>query len=165
MTEFEQWEDIPGLCGYQASDMGRIRSLTKTQIIKTRWGGEAERTIPGKVLNVFETKRGYVTFGTTGKTHSVHVCVAAAFLGEKPEGYEVDHINERRNDNRVSNLQYLTVAENRSKRTPKCGEASHFSKITNKERDDILALRGTATQAQVAKVYGLSRSRVGQIWN
>ena len=164
MTDFEQWKDIPGLYGYQASDMGQIRSLTKTQTIKTRWGGETERTTIGKVLNLFETKRGYVVFGTTGKTHSVHVSVAAAFLGEKPEGYEVDHINERRNDNRVSNLQYLTVAENRSKRTPKRGEASHFSKITNKKRDDIFALRGTATQAQVAKIYGLSPSRIGQIW-
>ena len=44
-----------------------------------------------------------------------HSVVAEAFLGAAPAGYEVDHINNIRNDNRVSNLQYLTKSDNNRK--------------------------------------------------
>lgn len=44
-----------------------------------------------------------------------HRLIAAAFLGECPEGMEVDHINGNTLDNRAINLQYLTPDENRLK--------------------------------------------------
>ena len=38
------------------------------------------------------------------------------FLGIKPEGYQTDHINNIRTDNRFENLQYLTKIDNDRKR-------------------------------------------------
>lgn len=45
----------------------------------------------------------------------VHNLVAKVFLGEIPEGYLVDHINNNPSDNYVTNLQIVTVAENSQK--------------------------------------------------
>lgn len=41
--------------------------------------------------------------------------MAKVFLGEIPEGYVVDHINNNPSDNYVTNLQIVTVAENSQK--------------------------------------------------
>lgn len=45
----------------------------------------------------------------------VHNPVAKVFLGEIPEGYVVDHINNNPSDNYVTNPQIVTVAENSQK--------------------------------------------------
>ena len=45
----------------------------------------------------------------------IHNLVAKVFLGEIPEGYVVDHINNNPSDNYVTNLQIVTVAENSQK--------------------------------------------------
>lgn len=44
-----------------------------------------------------------------------HNLVAKVFLGEIPEGYVVDHINNNPSDNYVTNPQIVTVAENSQK--------------------------------------------------
>jgi hypothetical protein len=49
----------------------------------------------------------------------VHRTLAQTFIGEIPEGYEVNHKNHVRDDNRLENLEIVTVAVNRSSRRPK----------------------------------------------
>ena len=57
---------------------------------------------------------GYlVAFGTT-----LHRLVALTFIGDCPEGKEVDHINNVKFDNRKDNIQYLSRSENNRKKTP-----------------------------------------------
>ena len=46
----------------------------------------------------------------------VHRIVYETFNGEIPEGYEIDHVNSVRDDNRLCNLQMLTRSENLKKR-------------------------------------------------
>lgn len=46
---------------------------------------------------------------------SVHLLVAEAFLGKKPDCYQVDHIDNIRTHNYVTNLRYVSVSENVSK--------------------------------------------------
>jgi len=46
------------------------------------------------------------------RQYKVHDLIARAFLGNKPKGYDVDHINGVRFDNRPSNLRYVTRSEN-----------------------------------------------------
>ncbi|CBN80419.1 EsV-1-119 [Ectocarpus siliculosus] len=42
----------------------------------------------------------------------VHVLVAEAFIGERPNGYQVDHIDGFEGNNDVSNLRYLSPSDN-----------------------------------------------------
>lgn len=42
----------------------------------------------------------------------VHFLVASNFIGEIPEGMQVNHINEDKHDNRVENLEIVTPAQN-----------------------------------------------------
>jgi HNH endonuclease len=42
----------------------------------------------------------------------VHEIVAAAFIGPRPEGYHINHIDAVRSNNRVENLEYSTQYDN-----------------------------------------------------
>jgi hypothetical protein len=82
-------------------------------IAKPRW-----RPLKYKRLKQ-QTNKGYkvYSFFIDGKyTHKgIHQLVAECFIGLCPEGYEVDHIDESRDNNCYTNLQYLTKEENISK--------------------------------------------------
>lgn len=43
----------------------------------------------------------------------VHELVMLAFVGPRPEGMEIDHIDKNRVNNKLSNLRYLSISENR----------------------------------------------------
>lgn len=66
------------------------------------------------------TKDGYLKLHThrDGKCidKSVHRIVYETFNEEIPEGLQVDHVNNVRNDNRLENLQLLTSQANNYKR-------------------------------------------------
>ncbi len=99
----EIWKDIPNYEGcYQASNLGRIRSLRKK--------GDFENSIMSPVKNY----KGYLhlTFSKNGnlKTRGVHRWVISAFYGES--NLTVNHINEIKDDNRLENLEYLSSREN-----------------------------------------------------
>lgn len=49
-----------------------------------------------------------------GKTHTIflHSVVAECWLGKKPKGYEIDHIDKNSLNNHYTNLCYVTHTEN-----------------------------------------------------
>lgn len=88
--ETEEWRDIPGHEGYQASNLGRIRSV---RVLAAR---------PSPIT-------GYRRIAAGRKNQQyVHVLVAAAFLGPKPLGFEVNHIDGMGQNCRPDNLEYMT---------------------------------------------------------
>jgi hypothetical protein len=132
----EIWKDVPGYEGnYQASDLGRVRSLDK----KVRnINGYFIRN--GQLLKPGIAKIGYeiVVLSINGKKKSflVHQLVAMAFLNHKPNGYNgliVDHIDNNKLNNNVNNLQLVTVRHNVSKdRNRKSLIGSDLSKTGNR---------------------------------
>lgn len=46
----------------------------------------------------------------------VHDLVASAWIGKRPEGMEIDHVNSMEWDNRAENLRYVEAGENKAKR-------------------------------------------------
>ena len=47
----------------------------------------------------------------------IHKVVAECWLGEKPEGYEVDHIDRNAHNNHYTNLRYVTHSEQMKNRS------------------------------------------------
>ena len=50
--------------------------------------------------------------GKPHRTPFVHVLVAEAFIGPKPEGMEVSHLDENRSNCMLENLAYVSHLEN-----------------------------------------------------
>ena len=75
-----------------------------------------------EVKHYFKTKDGLIKTSTCTTSYTYKIkgptvqrVVYAWFNGEVPEGYVVDHINNIRTDNRLSNLQLLSPKDNINK--------------------------------------------------
>lgn len=109
----EQWKDITGYEGiYQISNFGRVKSLARYTIQK--------HYLEEKILNQHENKKidGYmvVDLYKDGKRKKfyVHRLVAQEFIGNIPEGYEIDHKDINKKNNNVNNLKIVTHKENQN---------------------------------------------------
>ena len=92
------WRPIPGFGGmYEASFDGRIRK------VKGMKQGEKKQFLKGKVFCV-----RLAVSKTKTKEQRVHVLVARAWLGEKPQGLCIYHKNGVRTDNFANNLAYVS---------------------------------------------------------
>ena len=113
--ERERWKDIPGYEGiYQASDMGRVRSapgkttqnklhgtcIWKTRVLKYR--GITPKT--GYRVNLWKDKKP--------KDFLVARLVAMTWLGVSKDNMTVNHIDGNRFNNRVANLEWVSLADN-----------------------------------------------------
>lgn len=109
-TEIEIWKDVPGYEGlYQASSFGLVKSLgnkysKKIKILKGRPDGNGYSKIA-----LFKN--------TVRKDYRIHKIIAITFLNHTPCGmkYVVDHIDNNKENNKISNLQIITNRENCSK--------------------------------------------------
>jgi hypothetical protein len=99
----ERWAQVPGFEGrYDVSNLGRVRSWLL---------GAGPR-----ILRASPNRNGYpqLTLCLDGQrsTPGVHKLVALAFLGPRPEGREVRHLDGNRLNSALVNLTYGTKAEN-----------------------------------------------------
>lgn len=111
--ENEIWRDIPNYEGiYQASNLGRVRSFDK--VIAQKNNSTAIKK--GRILKPSTSHSGYYQLVLSKqlirKSYKVHRLIWLAFYGSIPEGYEVNHINEIKTDNRLENLNLMTHKEN-----------------------------------------------------
>lgn len=171
IIDSEEWRDIPGYEGYQASSLGRIRSKDRTHRQRMPRGGYADITYPGKVrLQSQCPKTRYMKIGLSfngkPKTFSVHTLVCKAFHGDRPGRNDVAHGNGDRTDN----LRWCTRSENLMDRvkhgTSNRGERNRQSKLTDEQARDIKRrLKQGERQYILANEYGVSQSAIHDIKN
>jgi hypothetical protein len=95
----EIWKDIVGFEGYcLVSSFGRIKNAKTGRIRK------------------YGIRCGYLYCALwkdqKAKYPNVHTVVAEAFIGPRPEGMDVDHIDNCRTNARADNLRYVTRSVN-----------------------------------------------------
>lgn len=112
MTEI--WKDIEGYEGqYQVSNLGRVKSLERYVVAKHNSISRRKE----KILRAGKTPDGYLTVALSKnnilRTYPVHRLVAMAFLADSDMSKtQVNHINGKKTDNNVENLEWVTQKEN-----------------------------------------------------
>lgn len=114
-SDNEIWAYVPNFNNkYQASNLGRIRCLPTVyrtpngSLIKTEFYIVSEKENEGYLQTALTDLKGKVHHKGT------HRWVMYAFYGES--NLQVDHINGIRDDNRLTNLRYVTPRENNNYR-------------------------------------------------
>jgi len=164
----EEWRDIPGFEGtYQVSNLGRVQSLGRTV---PHQGGR--RPIRARILHPFVKPTGHlrVDLGRGDKGGArvavhVHTLVLLAFVGPRPRGLEIRHLNGVPSDNRLVNLEYATKSRNSLDIKWHGGRANrHLA-----PRDVLSILRRRSgqkdTRAALAQEYGVGTNSISNIWH
>jgi hypothetical protein len=152
----EIFKDIEGYEGfYQVSSIGRIRSISR----KVR-NGVGFKLTTERILKWHNDGNGYfytcLSVRGSMKYPKIHKLVAESFLGDRPKGFQINHIDGNKSNNAVCNLEYCSSRDNirHAFRTglnvAKKGENHGCSKLT---RSDVIEIK---TYLKVTKrFYGM----------
>jgi hypothetical protein len=149
----ERWRPVVGNPLYLVSDHGRV-----------------QRVSTGRVMVPSGQRYDYIGLvypGRSRQSRSVHSLVAEAFLGLRPVGKEVAHLDGDTRNNHWTNLAYKTPKQNSADRiahdTHIRGERS-AKKLT---WDDAVAVREMRAEGrsyhQIASAFGISHVQVIRI--
>lgn len=152
----EIWRNIKDYPDYQVSNMGRVKSLGNNKTRKE------------KILKLQSDKDGYVIVGLNSKTFKVHRLVAQAFI-PNPNNYPVvNHKNEIKDDNRVENLEWCSIAYNNTynNKIAKCYKPVLQYSVDGKliRKLDSLKEFGKPHSAISNCLSGRRKSAYGYIW-
>lgn len=171
----ETWKPVYGWESYyEISDMGNVRSLTRTADVIVR--GKVQRRVhQGKTLKPSANpKSGYlmVSFTAPGGVREyryIHQLVADAFLPAAKPGEEVCHKNGRRIENAAANLRRGTRSSNALDRHEHGtmnlakGTDHHFHKLTEDDVRWIRANKGVMSQRAMGEMFGVTHAPIGSV--
>lgn len=148
----EVWKDIAGYEGlYMVSNLGRVKSLPRA-------------TTKGQIIKPYiSTHNGYcyASLSKNNKRTSkrIHGLVMKAFVGMPENGMVIDHIDGDKTNNRLDNLEYVSLSEN-MQRAFKLGlEKIEGIKVINLETKEVFDSYSAAS-ASVGGSKGLYVARV-----
>jgi hypothetical protein len=162
---------IPNFLGYHIDRTGRVWSAHRKGRIPrgacSRWLDRRDWTL----RQPWRDPEGYLhhTLVRDGEGNrqriALHILVAAAFLGLRPEGLVVAHLDGNKANNRAENLAYVTQRENiehkRDHGTMHCGDRSHHSRLPDHQCSRMLDCLGAGfSRREVAGAFGVTVSHV-----
>ncbi len=159
----EKWLPIPGYEGrYCVSDHGNVMSMS--------YMGTG---LPGLIS--FSLSRGYRSIelqtGPIKKRFTVHRLVMMAFVGPRPNGMHINHIDGVKTNNRRENLEYITPSENQ-KHSHRIGLQSnvgenHSQAVLNEAKVRSIRRKAKAGMSKhaLAAEFGVSYSAIHYVIN
>jgi len=157
----EEWRRIPQKSeNYLVSNMGRIKSVGRSMI---RSNGRPQ-VFRERILRQSCDEWGYPMVRVDGKTLKVHKAVALAFIGDRPEGMVIRHLDGNPKNNTIGNLSYGTPSENVMDGYVYAGRIKKDQKLTLKSAAEIKEkIKNGVKSAEIAKEYGISQQSVCDI--
>jgi hypothetical protein len=101
MRLLEEWKQIPLYDNYEASNTGKVRNKTTKQILKPNINSKGYRHV---VLYKGSRKDKHMI--------GVHRAVAMAWIPTSDYSLTVNHIDEDKNNNSASNLEWMSNKDN-----------------------------------------------------
>ena len=132
----EIWKEIKGFDGrFSISNFWRVRQNKGQYITLQKHVINYEEKI--LVPITWQSRYLRIDLNLNRKKHMrlntyIHKLVAEYFIGERPEGYDIDHIDGNYLNNRADNLRYVTSIEN--KHNPNTINKRTYKKFTDEER-------------------------------
>lgn len=80
--------------------------------------------------------KGYIIITINSKTKRVHRLIYEKFVGKIPDGFDVDHLNHIKDDNRVINLDVKTHESNCQRRLLNKRNTSGYIGVCFNKRDN-----------------------------
>ena len=158
METNEQWIQVEGTNGfYEVSNTGHVRAMffrNRVAFFKRI-----------KVLAKLNGKDGYHLVNMFQKTYSLARVVAKHFIPNPENKPQVNHKNGIKTDNRVENLEWATVNENRMHAFETGLTPRHLQALGP---DDIRAIRIrllSEPELKIASDYGVCQKTVNNIKN
>lgn len=103
----EIWADVPEYENhYKVSNLGHVVSLKNRFGLRKKPHYLRPSSYWHKYLQVSLCK------DSVAKAFKIHRLVMLAFIGPRPSGLTINHINGVKTDNRLENLEYITVGDN-----------------------------------------------------
>jgi len=146
--------DIPGFDDYEISRIGEVRHKTRRKVLKTRSHPD-----------------GYLQFvlycNKKPKTVGLHRLMALAFLPNPKNKPQVNHKNGVKVDNRICNLEWVTLSENRQHAYDFGLQKPHqvWRKLSPADVVEIKKTSAEFTRKELAQKYRVSLSLIGAILN
>lgn len=162
--EQEEWRDIKGFEGlYQVSSMGNVKSLER----QVRANTCGIRTLREKILSDCMNKSGYnlVVLCKNGKriNKMIHRLVAEAFIPNPNNVSEVNHKDENKRNNCVSNLEWCDRIYNANYGTgvERCAKKKWKPVEMMDNAHNVLKLFNSALEAEMET--GINRKNISSV--
>jgi len=103
----EDWRSIPGFSDYAVSSLGRVKRIKDARQNQAKAGNlktPMKHSCGYLVARLWKNNKEYKRY--------IHRLVLSAFHGPCPIGYECNHIDGNKQNNKWLNLQYVTRRQN-----------------------------------------------------
>jgi hypothetical protein len=163
----EIWKNIEGYEGfYQISNLGNVKSLCR--LVGNHSG--FKKLLKEKILKTHISKTGYfvinLKINSKRKTFKLHRLIAYSFI-EKIKGKEyINHINGIKTDNRVENLEWVTIKENNYhaiKTGLKKDSGINNSRSKLNESDIVYIRNSNLKLKELSNIYKIDASTISKI--
>lgn len=153
----EEWKVFKQNDNYSVSNFGNVKRIDKNKLMTLCYDGRG-------YLRVCLCKDGIVSH------YTVHRMVALTFLGKRPKGYQVNHIDGIKRNNNILNLEYVIPKENYRHAAelglinPPKGRKHHNAKLIEydvKEIKEMLSIN--MTHFEIAKEFNVTREAITSI--